>query len=374
MSFENAKDHLKKYGFEDRVVKFSTSSATVELAAAAIGCNPENIAKSIALKVGDRAILILASGDARIDNCKYKSEFGVKAKMLSQTEVSELIGHDIGGVCPFGVNGGVSVYLDESLKGLNVVYAAAGSSDSVVRLTVAELEKASDYTKWVDVCSRPISKKTAVVFDLDGTLLNTLGDLTDSVNFALLQLGYSKRSIEEVRAFVGNGVGVLMELALPEGRNNSDFEKCLAIFKEHYAHNMENKTSPYDGITDMLKRLKAVGIKTAIVSNKFDLAVKGLSDRFFGKLIDCAIGETADINRKPAPDCIYKALDELGCSLRDALYVGDSEVDCATVKNAGIDFAAVSWGFRSADVLRKNGAVNIFDSPQGLTEYILALH
>lgn len=216
--------------------------------------------------------------------------------------------------------------------------------------------------------------KDTVIFDLDGTLLNTIDDLADSVNFALTELDYPTRTREEIRSFVGNGVAVLVELAIPDGKNNPDFEKCLAIFKEHYANNMENKTAPYDGIMDMLAAVKSNGFKTAIVSNKFDLAVKGISNKFFGELIDYALGESDKIKRKPAPDSIYKALEELHSDTSKAIYIGDSEVDCITARNASIDLAAVSWGFRSVNTLKENGASVIFDTPNRLTEYLLSKH
>ena len=151
MSIERARAHLQKHGLEDRIKEFTVSSATVALAAQALGCEPERIAKSLSFEKGDGAILVLAAGDARIDNRKYKEEFGTKAKMLTPEEVKELIGHEVGGVCPFAVNEGVKVCLDKSLKKYDTVYPACGSSNSAIPLTIAELEKCSGYTKWVDV-------------------------------------------------------------------------------------------------------------------------------------------------------------------------------------------------------------------------------
>ncbi len=220
--------------------------------------------------------------------------------------------------------------------------------------------------------TKKAESKDTVIFDLDGTLLNTLDDLADSVNFSLAELNYPTRTREEICSFVGNGVAVLVELSIPDGKNNPNFEKCLAIFKEHYAHNMENKTAPYDGIMDMLATVKSKGFKTAIVSNKFDLAVKNISNKFFGELIDYALGESDKIQRKPAPDSIYKALEELNADISKAIYVGDSEVDCITAKNANIDLVAVSWGFRSADTLKQNGATVILDAPSQLAKYLLS--
>lgn len=152
MSIERVREHMKKYGMENRIIEFSKSSATVEMAAEAAGCEPARIAKTLSFLVGERAILIVAAGDAKIDNAKYKSEFGMKAKMLAREEVEERIGHAIGGVCPFGINEGVSVYLDASLKRFETVFPACGSSNSAIELTIPELENCSCYDKWVDVC------------------------------------------------------------------------------------------------------------------------------------------------------------------------------------------------------------------------------
>ena len=151
MSIERARAHLQKHGLEDRIKEFDVSSATVALAAQALGCEPERIAKSLSFEKGDGAILVLAAGDARIDNAKFKAQFGMKPKMLAAEKVEPLIGHGIGGVCPFGVNEGVPVYLDESLRRFDYVYPAAGTSASAVYLTLPELERASEYIGWINV-------------------------------------------------------------------------------------------------------------------------------------------------------------------------------------------------------------------------------
>ena len=154
MSIERARAHLSKWNMQDRVQEFSVSSATVELAAQALGVDGARIAKSLSFKVNDKAILIIMAGDARLDNAKYKARFGTKAKMLSADEVEPMIGHAIGGVCPFGINEGVEVYLDESLRRFETVYPAAGSDNSCIALTNAELEACSGGT-WIDVCRLP---------------------------------------------------------------------------------------------------------------------------------------------------------------------------------------------------------------------------
>ena len=155
MSFEKAKAHLESRGFADRIMEFDSSSATVELAAMAVGTAPERIAKSLTFMVDDRPVMILCAGDAKVANAKYKACFHTKARMLTREEVHRLVGHDVGGVCPFGIYPEVKVYLDESLKRFDTVYPACGSANSAVRLSIPELEKSSDYPQWIDVCSIP---------------------------------------------------------------------------------------------------------------------------------------------------------------------------------------------------------------------------
>lgn len=152
MSIDKVRSHLEKFGAADRIIEFSVSSATVELAAAALGCPGARIAKSISFRAGERAALVVAAGDAKIDNAKYKARFGVKAKMLTPEEVEELVGHSVGGVCPFGVKDTVDVYLDESLKRFETVFPACGSSNSAIELTIKELEEYSGSSEWVNVC------------------------------------------------------------------------------------------------------------------------------------------------------------------------------------------------------------------------------
>ena len=151
MSLETAKAYVQSKGYGDRIMEFEVSSATVELAAKAVGTEPERIAKSLTFMVGDQPVMILCAGDAKISNPKYKAYFHKKAKMLTREEVNELVGHDVGGVCPFGIKEGVTVYLDESLKRFDVIYPACGSSSSAVKLTIPELEKISGFTSWIDV-------------------------------------------------------------------------------------------------------------------------------------------------------------------------------------------------------------------------------
>ena len=155
MSIERVKEYFRQYDMEDKILEFNVSSATVELAAQALGCEPQRIAKTLSFKIGDEAILIVAAGDARINNGKYKAKFGTKAKMLSADEVEQMVGHAVGGVCPFGINEGVKVYLDESLKRFETVFPACGSSNSAMEMTMEDLERYSGYEEWVDVCKLP---------------------------------------------------------------------------------------------------------------------------------------------------------------------------------------------------------------------------
>lgn len=214
--------------------------------------------------------------------------------------------------------------------------------------------------------------KKIVIFDLDGTLLNTLDDLSDSTNYALSKFGYPTRTIEEVRQFVGNGVAKLIERAIPDGKNNSNFEKCLSIFKENYAQNMYNKTAPYNGIIEMLSNLKSKGIKIAVVSNKFDLAVKELCKIYFDKYIDFAAGENEalGIKKKPAPDTVISVLTEFNFAPEDAVYVGDSDVDIMTAKNSHMPCISVTWGFRDEKFLLKSGATILINAPSEIYNHL----
>lgn len=214
--------------------------------------------------------------------------------------------------------------------------------------------------------------KKIVIFDLDGTLLNTLDDLADSTNYALSKFGYPTRTIEEVQQFVGNGVAKLIERAIPDGKNNPNFEKCLSIFKENYAQNMYNKTAPYNGIIEMLSNLKSKGIKIAVVSNKFDLAVKELCKKYFEGFIDFAAGENEaqGIKKKPAPDTVISVLTEFNFAPEDAVYVGDSDVDIMTAKNSNMPCISVTWGFRDKKFLLENGATILINAPSEIYNHL----
>lgn len=216
------------------------------------------------------------------------------------------------------------------------------------------------------------NRKKAVVFDLDGTLLYTLEDLKNATNYALKQNGMPERTLDEVRRFVGNGVKLLMERAVPQGADNPKFEETFALFKEYYDAHCNDNTSPYDGIMDLLEELKVRGIKMAIVSNKIDFAVKSLDKLYFKDYMTAAIGEMEEegIRKKPAPDMVQKALKELGVTQDEAIYVGDSDVDIATAKNSGLKCVSVTWGFRDVEFLKEHGATNLIDEPVELLNYV----
>ncbi len=206
-------------------------------------------------------------------------------------------------------------------------------------------------------------KYEAIIFDLDGTLLDTLRDLRVSVNYALTLHGYPERSLEEIRTFVGNGVRNLMTKALPGGAENPAFEQVFCDFKSHYAVHFRDLTCPYDGIMELVDEAARRGLKMAIVSNKSDVEVKKLNEIFFGGKFHSAIGERPGVARKPAPDSVFDTLEALGVAREKALYVGDSEVDVRTARNAGLDCAAVTWGFRTREELLEVGATVFVDRP-----------
>lgn len=211
----------------------------------------------------------------------------------------------------------------------------------------------------------------AVLFDMDGTLLDTLEDLCDSTNHALAQMGYPLRGIEEIRRFIGNGAEKQIRRAVPEGTSEGKIMETLAAFRAYYQDHCQIKTKVYDGLLDVLSELKEKGVKMAVVSNKPDAAVKKLSREYFGDRLDYAIGPSDGVRCKPYPDMAETALKALGVEKRDAVFVGDSEVDVQTGLNAGLDVIAVSWGFRSRQVVIEAGASKIADNASELEKLIL---
>ena len=196
----------------------------------------------------------------------------------------------------------------------------------------------------------------AAVFDLDGTLLDTLDDLADGVNAALAQFGYSPRTREEIRAFVGNGVRLLVARALPQGEENPQFEEVFAYFRAYYTAHSCVKTAPYAGVLAMLASLRERGVHIAVVSNKLESAVRDLCRRYFGDLVEVAVGDLDGRPRKPAPDGVFAALHSLGVAASEAVYIGDSDVDILTAQNAALPCIAVLWGFRDRECLASAGA------------------
>lgn len=212
-----------------------------------------------------------------------------------------------------------------------------------------------------------------IIFDLDGTLLNTLEDLTDSVNYAMERYRLPVHTIEEIRTYVGNGAAKLIERAVLQGTEHPDYEEILATFRKHYQVHCEDKTGPYDGVADMLAGLKQAGYRMAIVSNKPDGAVKQLYRKYFGEYVQAAIGEHPGAGKKPAPDMVCQALAELSSDASRAVYVGDSEVDLQTAANVPMPCISVLWGFRTEEELYAAGAAsgNMIRTPQELLPYLL---
>lgn len=211
-----------------------------------------------------------------------------------------------------------------------------------------------------------------IIFDLDGTLLNTLEDLTDSVNYAMEQYHLPVHTIEEIRTYVGNGAAKLIERAIPQGRDNTHYEEILDTFRQHYQVHCEEKTGPYEGVLDMLAALRQAGYRMAIVSNKPDGAVKRLYGKYFGAYVQAAVGEHPGAEKKPAPDMVLQALAELSSDVFHAVYVGDSEVDLQTAANVPMPCVSVMWGFRTREELLAAGAVpeHMIRTPQELLPYL----
>jgi phosphoglycolate phosphatase len=214
-------------------------------------------------------------------------------------------------------------------------------------------------------------KYKIAIFDLDGTLLDTLQDLADSTNFALDSFGYPMRTTEEIRRFVGNGVAKLIERAVPDGTSPQECSHVLKVFKTHYADHCEDHTAPYEGVVALLDRLIEMGLPIAVVSNKIDFAVQTLCKKYFGDRVSTAVGEREGIRRKPYPDSVLEVLGKANIDPADAVYIGDSEVDVETAENAGTDVVCVTWGFRDKDFLVASGAKKFVDSASELLSLLI---
>ena len=212
---------------------------------------------------------------------------------------------------------------------------------------------------------------TTVIFDMDGTVLNTLDDLAASVNYVLTRFGMPTHCTEDYRQYFGNGIRYALQCAAPDGTDEETIDQMLPVFREHYNAHCLDKTGPYEGIPELMKCLRERGFKIAIVSNKIDSAVKELSDQFFHDCVDVAIGEREGIRRKPAPDTVLQALAELKSAKAEAVYVGDSEVDLKTAANAGLPCITVLWGFRSKEFLAEQGATVFAGTPKEVLDLLI---
>lgn len=201
-----------------------------------------------------------------------------------------------------------------------------------------------------------------VIFDLDGTLLDTLGDLHAAVNHALSAFSFPGRSLEEVRRFIGNGVVKLMQRATPDFTDEKTNKECLDVFREYYLEHMRDMTAPYEGVIDLIEKLREKELKIAVVSNKLHKAVEELCEDYFPSLIDDAIGVSVESERKPSPVNVLKVMEKYGASADECIYIGDSEVDVQTSHNAGVKCIGVTWGFRDREELIEAGAEIIADS------------
>ena len=209
-------------------------------------------------------------------------------------------------------------------------------------------------------------KYELVIFDLDGTILDTLDDLADSTNVALQMHGFPVRTREEIRAFVGNGILNLMQKAVPIGTTEEKVKEVLVDFKKYYGEHCADKTKPYEGIVELIWQLRNEGYQTAVVSNKADFAVQELCKQYFAEMFDFIVGEREGVRKKPAPDSVNEVLKQLGVDKSEAIYVGDSEVDVETAKNAQMEHIIVTWGFRDKEYLLEKGAKEIVSTVQEL--------
>ena len=211
----------------------------------------------------------------------------------------------------------------------------------------------------------------AVLFDMDGTVLDTLGDLANAINHILTEYRMPERSLSEVAHFLGNGAAHLVRSAVPEGTDEALWREMLAVYQPWYDSHCDILTAPYPGILALMEALKAAGVKQAVISNKQDSAVRMLAAQHFPGLLETAVGESATVRRKPNPDAVLAALEAMGVEKRDAVYVGDTEVDIETAKNAGLDCAVVGWGFRTEEQLHAAGAGRIFRTADELRRWLL---
>lgn len=213
-------------------------------------------------------------------------------------------------------------------------------------------------------------KYKAVIFDMDGTILNTLEDLKNATNYSLRQFNMPERTLEEVRMFVGNGIRKLVERAVPAGTSAEKIDEVLDVFLKYYEVHSADNTSSYPGIHELVEKLKAAGIKTAVSTNKSDAPAQELGKEYFNGIFDLIVGQRDGLRTKPAPDSVNEILKILNIQKKDAVYVGDSDVDVQTAANSGLDFIGVSWGFRGRKFLQEKGAKNIVDSADEILDLV----
>lgn len=199
-------------------------------------------------------------------------------------------------------------------------------------------------------------KYDAILYDMDGTVLDTLGDLCDSVNYATSQFGFPPVTEKQMAGFLGNGAKRLLSLSCPEGTDEETIDKVLAVYMPWYNTHCRIRTAPYEGIVEMMEKFREMGVKQAVISNKPDSAVKPLAEEFFPGILELAVGESKEVRRKPAPDSVFAAAKQMNVPVERCVYIGDTEVDIETAKNAGMDCIAVTWGFRSPEQLIESGA------------------
>lgn len=207
-----------------------------------------------------------------------------------------------------------------------------------------------------------------VLFDMDGTILDTLDDLLDSVNVTMDHVGYPHHDRETLRRFLGNGAATQIQRCVPGGAEDPKYQEALDFYLPYYNEHAKIKTAPYPGMIDLLHKLKSMRITTAVVSNKPDATVQELSDEFFSGLFTVSIGDRAGIKKKPAPDSVFEAMKRMGADPESCVYVGDSEVDIATARNANLPCVIVTWGFRDEDFLREQGATTVVHTMEELLE------
>lgn len=213
-------------------------------------------------------------------------------------------------------------------------------------------------------------KYKAAIFDMDGTILNTLEDLCDTMNYCLEKYHMPERTIDEIRSFVGNGIRKLVERAVAEDTDSKQIDEIFAVFLDYYKDHCAIKTRPYDGIAEVIRKLKENGIKTAVVSNKADAAVKDLCDDYFPGLFDFSVGDKEGQRRKPYPDGVFSVMEHFGMTGEDVVYIGDSDVDYQTARNADVDVIMVGWGFRSEEFLKSIGVQKVIHKPEEIAEIL----